>query len=405
MSNFNFKIIKKSGKARVAKFSTPHGTLETPTFIPVATKATVKTLDSFDIENIGYNAVLANTYHLMLQPGEEIIKKFGGLHKFMNWSGIIFTDSGGYQVFSLGKGLAKGISKVTKNNLPPHVESPTLYIKSLVKITDDGVEFRSHIDGRKIFMRPEDSIRIQEKIGADIIFAFDECTSPKDTKKYVERSIERTYNWAKRCISARKNKNQALFGIVQGGKYKDLREISARAIGGLPFDGFGIGGSFGKDEMKLVLDWTIPYLSEKKPRHMLGIGLVEDIFEAVERGIDTFDCVEPTRIARHGVLLTKSGRIKITSAKYKTAKSSVELGCKCSLCVNYSLAYIHHLFKANEILGMRLATEHNLAFMYELMANIRKSIKNNKFVSFKNRFLKKFNLCATSDVAHKVKIG
>ncbi|MFH1193478.1 MAG: tRNA guanosine(34) transglycosylase Tgt [bacterium] len=386
---FNFKIHKKLRRARIAEFSTPHGAILTPAFIPVATKATVKTLDSNDVCAIGFNSVLANTYHLMLQPGSKIVKKMGGLHGFMDWQGPIFTDSGGFQVFSLGKGLVQGTGKIRKITT---IGFPTPDSKkSLIKISDNGVEFRSHIDGRKIFLRPEDSIRIQEELGADIIFSFDECTSPLDTKKYVAESLERTHAWAKRSLTAHKRKNQALFGIVQGGDWRDLREESAKFIAGLDFHGFGIGGSFGKKEMRDVLDWTIPLLPENKPRHLLGIGLVEDIFLAVERGIDTFDCVEPTRIARHGTLLTGGGRLRILNSAYTADKKPIEPGCDCLLCKKYSRAYLHHLFKADEILGMRLATIHNLSFMHRLMADIRKSIASGKFLQFKKSFLKKFS--------------
>ena len=388
---FSFKIIKKLKNARTALFTTPNGTIKTPAFIPVATKATVKALSSDDVRAIGFNSILSNTYHLMLQPESKIVKRLGGLHGFMNFDGPIFTDSGGYQVFSLGKGIACGVSKVKKPQNDTIGYQATNSKKSLVKITDQGVEFRSHLDGKKIFMRPEDSIKIQEELGADIIFAFDECTSPTDSRAYLEKSLERTHKWADRCLKAHKRKNQALFGIVQGGDYKDLREKSAKFIGSLPFGGFGIGGSFGKEKMKKVLDWTIPYLPDNKPRHMLGIGVVEDIFQAVELGIDTFDCVEPTRLGRHGTLLTKKGRVRILSVKYKTDKKSIERGCKCELCDNYSRAYLHHLFKANEMTGPRLATIHNLTFMYKLMENIRKSIINNRFPSFKRSFLAKFS--------------
>lgn len=382
---FKFTISKKLKNARTGVIKTPHGTIKTPAFIPVGTKATVKTLTSDDIKKIGFSSLLANTYHLMLQPGSKIIKKMGGLSGFMNFNGATFTDSGGYQVFSLGKGMAYSVGKITKNKKEVGKKG-----KSLVKITDKGVEFRSHLDGKKIFMRPEDSIRIQEEIGADIIFAFDECTSPTDTRAYLEKSLERTHEWAKRCLKAHKKKSQALFGIVQGGDYKILREKSAQFIGSLPFHGFGIGGSFGKKEMLKVLDWTCPLLPENKPRHMLGIGVIEDIFEAVERGVDTFDCVEPTRLGRHGTLLTKNGRMRILSAKYKTDKKPIETSCNCELCSNYSRAYLHHLFKSNEILGMRLATIHNLTFMHNMMEGIRKSINNRSFIRFKQSFLAKF---------------
>lgn len=386
---FNFKIIKKLKNARVAEFTTPHGVITTPAFVPVATKATVKTLDSDDVRAIGFNTVLANTYHLMLQPGSKIIKKMDGLHEFMDWQGPIFTDSGGYQVFSLGTGLTQNTGKIRKITTIGLAMSNSK--KSLIKITDNGVEFRSHIDGRKIFLRPEDSIEIQEELGADIIFAFDECTSPTDNKNYVKKSLERTHAWAVRSLKAHKKKDQALFGIVQGGDWQDLREESAKFISSLNFHGFGIGGSFGKDEMHDVLDWTIPLLPENKPRHMLGIGLVEDIFDAVERGIDTFDCVEPTRIARHGTLLSYSGRIRILNSAYKSDKKPIEAGCDCLLCKKYSRAYLHHLFKADEILGMRLATIHNLTFMHRMMAGIRKNITLGKFLQFKRGFLKKFS--------------
>ncbi|MFA5133769.1 MAG: tRNA guanosine(34) transglycosylase Tgt [Patescibacteria group bacterium] len=386
---FDFKILKKIGRARTAEYLTPHGVLTTPAFIPVATKATVKTLDSDDVRKIGFNSVLANTYHLMLEPGSGLVKKMGGLHKFMDWQGPIFTDSGGYQVFSLGKGITHNTGKIRKNNLT--IGFPTSDSKkSLIKITDNGVEFRSHIDGRKIFLRPEDSIKIQEELGADIIFAFDECTSPYDEKKYVEKSLERTHSWAKHSLLAHKRKDQALFGIVQGGDWRDLREESGKFISALNFHGFGIGGSFGKKEMREVLDWTIPLLPEEKPRHMLGIGVIEDIFDAVERGIDTLDCVEPTRLGRHGTLLSSSGRMRILNGSYKTDKKPIEKNCSCLLCKKYSRAYLHHLFKADEILGMRLATIHNLTFMNGLMADIRKNINNGKFKEFKKKFLKKF---------------
>jgi tRNA-guanine transglycosylase len=384
---FEFKILKKAGRARTAEFSTPHGVIKTPAFVPVATKATVKTLTSSDVKKIGFSAILSNTYHLMLQPGADIVKKFGGLHGFMNWQGPIFTDSGGYQVFSLGKGITHSAHKVTKNNAPAATLTGK---KSLVKITDNGVEFRSHLDGRKIFLRPEDSIKIQEKLGADIIFAFDECTSPTDSREYVEKSLERTHAWAKRCLAAHKRRDQALFGIVQGAEYKQLREASARAIGSMNFPGFGIGGSFGKEEMTNVLDWTIPLLPENKPRHLLGIGTVEDIFAAVERGIDTFDCVEPTRLGRHGTLLTAQGRMRIFAAKFAIDKKPVEKNCPCELCRNYTRGYLHHLFHADEILGMRLATEHNLAFMHRLMADIRRAIAAGKLKELRKKFLKKF---------------
>jgi queuine tRNA-ribosyltransferase/7-cyano-7-deazaguanine tRNA-ribosyltransferase len=391
---FEFEIIKKCGDGRTAKFSTSHGAILTPAFIPVATKAAVKTLTSNDVRRIGFPAVLANTYHLMLQPGAKLIKKLGGLHKFMDWRGPIFTDSGGYQVFSLGKGLEYGVGKVVIRDRGQGAEDKGREAKqknkSLIKITDDGVEFRSHIDGEKICLRPEDSIKIQNDLGADIIFAFDECTSPTDNKKYVAESLKRTHEWARRSLRARKNINQALFGIVQGAEYRDLREKSAKFISALPFDGFGIGGSFGKNEMRNVLNWTIPFLPENKPRHLLGIGAVEDIFDAVERGMDTFDCVEPTRLGRHGMLLTASGKMRILNNKYRADKNPVGKNCSCELCQKYSRSYLHHLFRANEMSGPRLATLHNLTFMHKLMEGIRAAIDNKTFPKLKKKFLKNY---------------
>ncbi len=369
-----FKILKKhkKSKARLGLIKTSHGVIHTPAFFPVATKATVKSLTPDDIKEIGFEAILANTYHLYLQPGHKIVKKMGGLHKFMNWSGPITTDSGGFQVFSLGAGFDQNIGKVLKDD---NVKNHNIHTGKLAKVDNDGVNFTSHLDGSLHRFTPEISIKIQEDLGADIIFTFDECTSPLVDYDYTKKSMERTHRWAERCLKAKKNKKQFLFGIVQGGLFKDLRIDSAKFIGQLNFDGFGIGGSFGKGEMKKTIDWVIPCLPEDKPRHLLGIGYLKDIKEAVKRGIDLFDCVYPTRLARHGTFLTNKGELNIFKAVYKIDKKPIMKNCDCYTCRNFSKAYIQHLFKSNEMLAGRLATYHNLSFMYKYMKKIREDIK------------------------------
>lgn len=406
-----FKILKKSKKsrARLGVIETKNGVLHTPAFFPVATKACLKTLDSTDIANIGFEGVLCNTYHLMLQPGSEIIKKHGGLHEFMNFKGVIATDSGGFQVFSLGKGLSQGVGKVVgkvmnktdreKVKQPSLVHpvkchkvaiSPKAKLFNRVKIRDNGVYFQSHLDGSAHFLSPKKSIKIQQKLGADIIFTFDECSSPLDSKKQIQKAMERTHKWAEECLTAFKdkkpsvNKQQGLFGIVQGGKYKDLRQKSAEVIGGMGFDGFGIGGSFGeaygdlKKNMLKVLDWTIPLLPEEKPRHLLGIGYLADFEKTIKKGIDLFDCVHPTRMARHGVAFTSQGKLNLQKAIFLKDKLPLNKKCGCSVCQNYSRSYITHLFRAGEITAMRLLTIHNLWFFKSFMENIREQIKQGK---------------------------
>lgn len=365
--------------ARVGRIKTKNGEMKTPGFFPVATKAVVKTLDSKDIAEIGFQGVLCNTYHLMLRPGSSLIKKMGGLHKFMNFNGVIATDSGGFQVFSLGKGLSSGVGKIASKKIDRKKETP-----SLVKVRDKGVWFRSHIDGKEYFLSPEKSIQIQQDLGADIIFAFDECSSPLDNKKQTQKAMERTHLWAEKCLKARKNSDQMLFGIVQGGKYMALRKKSAEFISSLDFDGFGIGGSFGssygdsKKNMKQVLDLTIPILPENKPRHLLGIGHLDDLKMAVQKGIDLFDCVHPTRMARHGSAITSKGIINLAKVKFLTDKSPIDVKCSCSVCKNYTKAYISHLFRAGEITAMRLLTIHNLCFFKNFMDNLRKDVVSGK---------------------------
>jgi len=382
-----FKILKKSkkSKARLGLIKTPHGQIATPAFLPVATQATIKSLTPREIKEIGFPALICNTYHLYLRPGEKVIQKLGGLHKFMNWAGPIITDSGGFQVFSLGFGLEHGIGKIAGVFSSQNLAKQKV---NLVKIDEDGATFTSHLDGSKHRLTPQKSIQIQEALGADIIFVFDECTSPLSSYDYTKKAMEKTHRWAEICLREKEKsakggfasgeKRQALFGIVQGGPFRDLREASAQFIGGLSFDGFGIGGSFGQEEMKKTLDWVISYLPADKPRHLLGIGYLDDIKEAVKKGIDLFDCVEPTRLARHGVFLTAIGKLNISNSSYRIDKKPIMRGCACYTCQNFSRAYLHHLFKAKEILGTCLLTFHNLWFIHQLMKKIREDIKNGK---------------------------
>jgi len=385
-----FKILKKSknSRARRGVIETDHGVIETPAFVPVGTQATVKgiTVDQLK-KDVGAQTVLCNTYHLYLRPGDETVKKMGGLHKFMNWDGPIWTDSGGFQVFSLGAGLVHNVGKLPSKSHAQAIEEKYKdqgesehANKSFTKITENGVEFRSHLDGSKHFFTPEVSMKIQENLGADLIFAFDECTSPFHDYEYTKRSMQRTHRWAERSLKAFQGKKQALYGIVQGGKYRDLREASAKFIAGLDFDGIGIGGVFGdgrgdtKKDMRNVMDWILPHLPENKPRHLLGIGSPEDIPGLVKQGIDTFDCVIPTRLGRTGEALLAKGTLNLKAGKYLQDKNPIDKKCRCSTCQNYSRAYLTHLFKAHEMLGPILTSIHNLYFMEELMKGIRKSI-------------------------------
>lgn len=377
-----FKILKKSNKskARLGLIKTPHGQITTPAFFPVATQATIKTLSPADLKEIGFPALLCNTYHLYLRPGHKIIQKLGGLHQFMNWSGPIITDSGGFQVFSLGFGLEHGVGKIA-GSFPGQIEQPTNPVKpKLVKIDEQGAEFRSHLDGSKHYLTPQKSIQIQEALGADIILAFDECTSPLATKQYTQRAMERTHYWAEICLKTKKRKDQALFGIIQGGQWKDLRIKSAQFISHLPFAGLAVGGSLGKTkkDMFKILDWVIPEMPEEKPRHLLGIGHPEDLNKAIKKGIDLFDCVYPTRLARHGTFLTPKGELNILNSSFRQDKKPITKNCSCYTCQNFSRAYLRHLFKAKEMLGPRLATFHNLWFIRQLMKKIREDIRDDK---------------------------
>ena len=345
--------------------------------------------------------------HLYLQPGDELVGSAGGLHKFMNWSGPIMTDSGGFQVFSLGAAYGKDISKITK------ITDPSLLIPDrfddfdapkLAKIGRDGVSFRSHLDGSIHYITPEKSIQIQHNLGADIIFAFDECTSPSEDFKYQEEAMERTHKWAERSLAEHKKlsyiNSSLLFGIVQGGRNENLRKKSAKFLGSLDFDGFGIGGSFAKEDMSTAVKWVNEILPEEKPRHLLGIGEPEDLFMGIENGCDLFDCVMPTRIGRNGTLYTKRGKINITNAKYKNDFFPIEEDCGCYTCKGiqglalkshgYSRSYISHLFRGKEMLAATLASIHNLYFIVNLVKQIRQSILDDTFFEFKEKFLREY---------------
>ena len=388
MSKFSFQIIKtdKKTRARLGQIKTSHGVIHTPVFLPVATQATIKALDPDDLEKIGIDGILANTYHLHLRPGEATVAKMGGLHKFMAWPKPIMTDSGGFQVFSFGFGRDHQVGKIAKIFPGQKTDFEDLKQPKLVKISEEGVSFCSHLDGCKIFLTPEKSIAIQEKLGADIIVAFDECTSPLASYKYTKESLARTHRWALRCLKTKKRDDQALFGIIQGGIWKDLRLESADFIENLPFAGICVGGSLGKSkkDMFKILNWVMPRLQKPRPRHLLGIGQMEDIVKSVACGIDLFDCVEPTRLARHGVFLTSKGKLNVLLARYKKDKNPPVKNCHCYTCRNFSRAYLHHLFKTKELLAYRLATIHNLHFMNEFMKEVREAIQEGKFRNIKS---------------------
>ena len=375
-----FKILKKSKHswARLGLLKTSNGEVETPSLAPVATRASVKTLTSEEAEAAKCRILIANTFHLHLKPGEEIVKRAGGLHNFMNWDRPLMTDSGGFQVFSLGFGRDLKVGKILKN-FPGNNNQELVGVGAqpkFLKITDEGVYFRSPIDGRKLFLGPKESMKIQEKLGADIIFAFDECTPPLASPHYIKEAVKRTHDWAKICVKVKKGK-QALFGITQGSKYKDLREESARYINSLGFDGFGIGGDLGEDKQttKKILEWTMPLLDQSKPRHLLGIGHLEDMEPIIKQGIDTFDCTMPTEYARRGIAFTSAGRINLRQPKFLKDKNPVDKKCVCGTCSNYRRDYISHLFRTGEITALRLLTFHNLFYFNTFVENIRKKIK------------------------------
>ena len=366
---FKFTLEKKSSqcKARTGTIETNHGVIKTPVFMPVGTRATVKAMNNDELKSIGSQIILSNTYHLYLKPGQEIIRKADGLHKFMNWDRPILTDSGGFQVFSLSK---------TR------------------KITEEGVQFRSHIDGSKHFISPEKSMEIQNDLGSDIMMAFDECVPYPASYEYTEDSMKRTLRWLKRCKDYHKNTDrQNLFGIIQGGMYKDLREYSAKNPIDFDFPGYAIGGlSVGepRDLMIELLDFTTDFMPENKPRYLMGVGTPDYLFEAVEHGVDMCDCVLPTRIARNGTALTSKGKLVVKNAKYKDDFSPLDENCDCYACKNHTRAYIRHLLNVDEILGARLLSIHNLRFLIKMMENIRKSIEEDRYLEFKDEFYRNY---------------
>lgn len=390
----------KASHARVGEIHTAHGMVKTPSFVPVGTQATVKGLSPKDLKETGTQILFGNTYHLHLRPGEDIIKEFGGLGKFMGWEGVTITDSGGFQVFSLGQ---KKIVVFDPGNHVGKVVEGDDEDARLVKITDKGVAFRSHIDGSQHFFTPEQSIKIQKKLGADVIVCFDECAPHPSTYEYTKEAMLRTHAWAERSLKEFQNKettyfDQALYGIIQGGVYEDLRIESAKFIASLPFDGIAIGGvSVGesKKEMRQALEWVHPHLPEEKPRHLLGIGEVDDIFDGVAMGMDTFDCVIPTRFGRYGIVFsgppegTVNNRFRVDLTKTIHAKDHgpVTKECLCYTCQHFTRGYLHHLFKADELLAYRLASYHNVFFLNNVTQHIRQSIVDGTFDKMRETWL------------------
>ncbi|WP_148930569.1 tRNA guanosine(34) transglycosylase Tgt [Paenibacillus methanolicus] len=362
------KVCKQSG-ARLGRVHTPHGIIDTPTFMPVGTQATVKTMSPEELKQMDAHIILSNTYHLFLRPGHEIVRQAGGLHKFMNWDRPILTDSGGFQVFSLS---------------------------NMRKIKEEGVEFRSHLNGDKLFISPEKAMEIQNALGPDIMMAFDECAPYPADHKYVKQSLERTTRWAERCLNSHaRPHDQALFAIVQGGMYEDLRKQSAADLTSMDFPGYAIGGlSVGepKDLMFNMLDVTVPLLPANKPRYLMGVGSPDALLEGSIRGIDMFDCVLPTRIARNGTTMTSSGRLVIKNAKFTEDFGPLDPECSCYTCQNYSRAYIRHLIKADETFGLRLTTYHNLHFLLQLMRDVRQAIMDDRLLDFRDAFFAKYGL-------------
>ena len=370
MSEFSFEVthVCKQSGARTGILHTPHGDVLTPMFMPVGTLATIKFVSPEEITEMNAGVILANTYHLWLRPGEDIVKEAGGLHKFMNVNNPILTDSGGFQVFSLMENR---------------------------KITEEGVHFKNHLNGDKLFLSPEKAIQIQNDLGADIIMSFDECPPYPSTHAYMKDSVERTLRWAKRGKEAHANDKQALFGIVQGGEFEDLRAYSAQELVKMDFPGYSIGGTSvgeSKETMYKMIDYAIKYLPLEKPRYLMGVGSTDAILEGVLRGVDMFDCVLPTRIARHGTLMTSTGRLNIRNAKNERDFGPIDAECDCYTCKNYSRAYLRHLIRCNEGLGMRLLSIHNLRFLIKLTEEVRLAIQEDRFLDFKEAYFKKHKL-------------
>ncbi len=363
-----FKILNTDGNSRTAIMSINNIKIQTPCFMPVATQASVKSLDSFELKEIGYNLILSNIYHMAVRPGINYLNQFGGIHKFMNWDGLILTDSGGFQGYSLAH---------------------------RVKIKNDGIIFQSHLDGKEIYFKPKEVVKYQEDIGSNIMMPLDICLPKGSSEKKLIDALETTYEWAKQSISARSSNSSKLFGIIQGGNNLELRELSANKMTGLNFDGFAYGGLSVGEDKELMINTQLSankLLPENKPRYLMGIGSPEDLVRSIYNGFDMFDCVLPTRIARNGSLFTKNGRLNIFNAKYKDIDKPIDTNCNCYSCKNYSLAYVHHLFKSKELLGYRIASIHNLAFLYNLMNEIQQHITNSDFSEFVDEFLAKYKV-------------
>lgn len=398
----SFSIEARAGNARAGLLVTPSGTIKTPAFVPVGTKASVKGVSPEALKRMGAQVVLSNTYHLYLQPGEETVKKAGGLAKFMNWGGPTMTDSGGFQVFSLGAAFGKTITKIAKGEENARDQGVTVFDEDvqsqhgqLAIIDEEGVTFTSHHDGTLHRFTPERSVEIQHALGADMFFAFDECTSPTESYEYQQEAMRRTHKWAERSLKAHRqnlsaNKAQGIFGIVQGGRYADLRRESAREIASMDFDGFGIGGSFSKEDMEGALQAAIPELPEDKPRHFLGIGEPGDLLLGIQEGMDLFDCVAATRIGRHGSIYTTRGTINLPSSPYRDDYGPLDPECIIPGTEGFSRAYVSHLIRSGEMLGSTIASMHNLGFILKLVDGAREAILNGTFEEYKKAFTDKY---------------
>ena len=401
--SFGFEVaVRSSGRARTGTIHTPHGDIRTPAFIPVGTKASVKAVLPEAMADLGAQALLANAYHLYLQPGSDLVDEAGGLGRFMNWSGPTFTDSGGFQVMSLGAGFKKVLAMDTKGLVGDDVIAEGKTRRA--HVDEDGVTFFSHLNGSRLRFTPEVSMTIQHQLGADIMFAFDELTTLMNTRDYQEASVARTHRWAVRCLCAHAalteervgRPYQALFGVIQGAQYEDLRRraaagLAALEVDGSRFDGFGLGGALEKENLGRIIGWMVDELPEDRPRHLLGISEPEDLFEAVAFGADTFDCVNPSRVARNAAIYTADGRYNVNTARNRRAFEPLEADCDCYTCTHYTRAYLHHLFKAKEMLASTLATIHNERFTVRLVDGIRASLETGEFDLFRNEFMGRYN--------------
>jgi len=402
MSSLGFSITSREGRARAGTLVTPHGEIQTPAFVPVGTKAGVKGLLPTVLKELGAQVVLANTYHLYLQPGEAIVKEAGGLGTFMGWNGPTMTDSGGFQVFSLGAAFGRTITKIASGEELPRDQGVSVYDADvqtqhgqLAVIDDQGVTFTSHLDGSLHRFTPERSIEIQHALGADMFFAFDECTAPTEPYTYQREAMERTHRWAQRSIKAHRqnlkaNQTQAIFGIVQGGRHEDLRKESAKEIASLGFDGFGIGGSFSKEDMHGALQAAIPELPEELPRHFLGIGEPSDVLTGIAEGMDLFDCVAATRLGRHGTIYTKRGPITLTNEKFRTEFGPLDPETLVPGTESFTRAYVSHQLRSKEMLGQVIASMHNLGFIIQLVDGARQAIHDGRFAAYREDFIRDY---------------